>query len=243
MNRKFAVWLLIVLLCGVGTSQSKDFWQTKDYRQWNEKECKKLLEDSPWAQDYTFTRTLIEPLQRATGERAGESKPQMSYLAQFRSALPIRQALIRRQQIDNKYDQMAPEQKQEFDQRAAKLLNANFAEVIAIHVKYGSNVAIYDREMANYWHAQTTETLKNSAFLIGPKGQKIPPQRFNVTTGAGREFTLYFSRAYEGRPLVGPQDKTIKLEFIHPRISDQSESRVLLEFKADKMIINNAAVY
>src|SRR5215471_17994676 len=86
----------------VAAAQSKDFWQTKDYRQWNEKECKKLLEDSPWAQDYTFTRTLIEPLQRATGERAGESKPQMSYLAQFRSALPVRQALIRLQQINNK---------------------------------------------------------------------------------------------------------------------------------------------
>jgi hypothetical protein len=48
---------------------------------------------------------------------------------------------------------------------------------------------------------------------------------------------------YEGRPLVRPQDKTIKLEFMHPRVSDQGESRVLLEFKADKMIINNAAVY
>lgn len=138
---------------------------------------------------------------------------------------------------------MAPEQKQEFDQRAVKLLNADFAEVIAIHVKYGSNVAIYDREMANRWQAQTTEKLKNSAFLIGPQGRKIPPQRFNVTTGAGREFTLYFQRTYEGRPLVGPQDKTIRLEFMHPRIGDQSESRVLLEFKADKMIINNAIIY
>jgi hypothetical protein len=36
MNRKFAVWLLIALLCGVGAAQSKDFLQTKDYRQWNE---------------------------------------------------------------------------------------------------------------------------------------------------------------------------------------------------------------
>jgi len=243
MNKKFLDWLLIALLCVPAAAQSKDFWQTKDYRQWNEKECKKLLEDSPWAQDYTFTRTMIEPLQRATGERAGESNPQMSYLAQFRSALPIRQALIRLQQINNKYDQMTPEQKQEFDQRAAKLLNANFAEVIAIHVNYSSNVAIYDREMAAFWQSQTTEKLRNSAFLIGSKGEKIPPQRFNVTAGAGREFTLYFPRAYEGRPLVGPQDKTIKLEFMHPRVSDQGESRVLLEFKADKMIINNAAVY
>ena len=79
--------------------------------------------------------------------------------------------------------------------------------------------------------------------MIGAGGQKVPQQRFNVTTGAGREFTFYFPRKYEGQPLVGTQDKTIKLEFMRPRVSDQGESRVLLEFKADKMIINNAAVY
>jgi len=243
MYKKFTGWLLIALLCGMAAAQSKDFWQSKEYRQWNEKECKKLLEDSPWAQDYTFSRTLIEPLQRATGERAGESKPQMSYLAQFRSALPIRQALIRLQQINNKYDQMPPEQKQEFDQRAAKLLNADFTEVIAVHVKYGSNVAVYDRDMANYWHAQTTETQKNFAFLIGPKGQKIPPQRFTVTTGAGREFTLYFPRSSEGKPLASAQDKTIKLDFMHPRVGDQGEARVLLEFKIERMAINGTISY
>jgi hypothetical protein len=68
---------------------------------------------------------------------------------------------------------MAPEQKQEFDQRAVKLLNADFAEMIAIHVKYGSNVVIYDREMANYWQTQTTEKLKNSAFLIEPGARRF----------------------------------------------------------------------
>jgi hypothetical protein len=234
---------MIVLACGVISAQSKDFWQTKDYREWNEKECKKLLEDSPWAQEYSFTRTLIEPLQRATGERAGENKPQLRYLAQLRSALPIRQALIRMRQIANKYEQMTTEQQREFDQRAATLLTADFTETIAAHLNYGSNVALYDHEMANYWQAQTTEKLKNSTFLIGPKGQKIPPQRFIVGAGAGREFTFYFPRTYEGQPLVGPPDKTIKLEFVHPRIGDQGESRVLLEFKVEKMIFHQTIVY
>jgi hypothetical protein len=116
-------------------------------------------------------------------------------------------------------------------------MNRKFAVWLLITLLCGVGAA----QSKDFW--QMTEKLKNSAFLIGPKGQKVPPQCFNVTTGAGREFTLYFPRAYEGRPLVGPQDKTIKLEFMHPRVSDQGESRVLLEFKADKMIINNAAVY
>ena len=64
-----------------------------------------------------------------------------------------------------------------------------------------------------------------------------------MTTGAGREFTFYFPRIYEGWPIIGPQDKTIKLEFMPPRVSDQGESRVLLEFKVDKMMIKNVVSY
>ena len=233
----------LALLTGLALAQSKDFWQTKDYRQWTEKECRKLLDNSPWAQDHTISSAYIEPLQTQSSDRARERNTQMSYRVQFRSALPVRQALVRWQQLNSKYDQMPPEQKQEFDQRADRLLTASFADLVAIHVSYSSNVAIYDREMANYWQVQTTEKLHNSTFLIGPKGQKIPPQRVTTATGAGREFTLYFPRLVEGQPLVTPQDKTIKLEFNHPRISDQSESRVLLEFKIEKMLMQGAVVY
>jgi len=44
---------------------------------------------------------------------------------------------------------------------------------------------------------------------------------------------------YGKQPLISPQDKTIKLEFMSSRVDDQGESRVLLEFKADKMMIKN----
>ncbi|MFN7944894.1 MAG: hypothetical protein U0Z53_06050 [Blastocatellia bacterium] len=241
--KRIPVALLTVLLTGFVLAQSKEFWQTRDYRQWTEKECRKLLDNSPWAQDHTINSTYIEPLQTQSSDRARERNTQMTYHVQFRSALPVRQALVRLQQLSSKYDQMPPEQKQEFDQRAARLLEANFADIVAVHVSYSSNVAIYDREMANYWQVQTTEKLRNSTFLIGPKGQKIPPQRVTVTTGAGREFTLYFPRLVEGQPLVTPQDKSIKLEFNHPRVSDQNESRVLLEFKIEKMLMQGAVVY
>ena len=186
MKKGIAVYWLIALLCGGAAGQAKDFWLAKDYRQWTEKECRKLLEDSPWSQDYNISRTFVEPLQSASSERGREQRPQMKYQAQFRSALPIRQALVRLQQLNNKYDQMPPDQKQAFDEKAGKLLDANFAEIIAVHVSYVSNVAAYDREMAAFWQTQTTETMKNSAFLIGPKGQKIPP------SSAGRLLTFMF---------------------------------------------------
>ncbi|MGH9938240.1 MAG: hypothetical protein ACREAM_18510, partial [Blastocatellia bacterium] len=48
-----------------------------------------------------------------------------------------------------------------------------------------------------------------------------------------------FPRQINGHPIVGPKDKSLKLEFKHPRTGDQNEQRVLVEFKLDKALINN----
>ncbi|MCG3160437.1 MAG: hypothetical protein JMDDDDMK_01506 [Acidobacteria bacterium] len=251
MSNRLATFSLIALLGVIAAAQSKDFWQTKDYKQWTEKECKKLLDDSPWARDYTLKQVFIETLQSssmpggqpATGERERAPSSRMGYQIQLRSALPIRQAMVRQQMIAEKYDLMAPDKKQEFDERAGKFLSADFNETIMVHVRYSASVQVYDRELAQYWHNQTTETIKNTTSLIASNGQKIQPLRYTASTGAGREFQLVFPRQINGQPLIGPKDKSIKLEFKHPRVGNEGEARVLIEFKADKMTINNVVVY
>ncbi len=261
MNKRFVTLTLMALLGVIAVAQSKDFWQAKDYKQWTEKECKKLLENSPWAQDHTLKQVYIESLQSpsvpvgtlnppslpserpSTAERERAPKTQMIYQVQLRSALPIRQAIVRQQMIAEKYDQAPPEKKQEFDERAGKFLSADFNEIVMVHVSYNASVQSYDRDLARYWHSQTTETLKNTTFLIASNGEKIQPTQYTASTGAGREFQLIFPRQFNGQPVIGPKDKSIKIEFKHPRVGNEGESRVLLEFKADKMMINNVVVY
>lgn len=251
MNKRLTTISLVTLLSVIAAAQSKDFWQTKDYKQWTEKECKKLLENSPWASEYSLKQVFIETLQSpslpggqpAAGERERAPSSRMGYQVQLRSALPIRQAMVRQQMITEKYDQAPPEKKQELDERAVKFLSADFNETVMVHVRYNASVQVYDRELANYWHSQTTETIKNSTFLTAGNGQKIQPTRYTASTGAGREFQLIFQRQINGQPVIGPKDKSIKVEFKHPKVGNEGEARVLLEFKADKMTINNAVVY
>jgi len=261
MPRRIAIFTLMALLGVIAMAQSKDFWQTKDYKQWTEKECKKLLENSPWAQDHTLKQVYIETLQSAsapagtlnpaslpregpsTGERERAPKTQMIYQVQLRSALPVRQAIVRRQMIAEQYDQMSQEKKREFDERAGKFLYADFNETVMVHVSYSASVQSYDRDLARYWHSQTTETLKNTTFLIASNGEKVQLTQYTASTGAGREFQLIFPRQITGGPVLGPKDKSIKIEFKHPRVGNEGEARALLEFKADKMVINNVVVY
>jgi len=186
--------LLLFLLAGnpVGAGE---FWQEKDYRRWSEKECRKLLENSPWATRYILDRVIIEqvfPPQLESTERGREGHPQVEYQVQFRSARPIRQALARLAQINQKYDQMPPEQQQAFDRKAEEFLAASFPDTVILHVGYSSNVQVDDRDLARHWQIQTTEMLKNFVYLIGSEGEKVPLLRYTVAEGGPGSFNWSF---------------------------------------------------
>lgn len=243
MRSKSTLVLLALALGSIAAGQGGEFWQKKPYRQWSEKECRKLLEDSPWAKNYTQTQILIESLQTNGTERAREARPQIDYQAQFRSALPVRQAVVRLLQINSKYDAMPPEQKQAFDQKAEEFLNKRFPDKVVLHVAYSSNVQADDRELARHWRSQTTETLKNQVFLILPGGDTVQLLGYAVTQGAGREFQFEFPRQHKGRPLIRPDDKTLQLEFPHPSIRGQGGARILIAFKVEKMLIEGLPLF
>jgi hypothetical protein len=138
---------------------------------------------------------------------------------------------------------MTPEQRQAFDAQAEEFLSAEFPDTILVYVAYGSNVQFDDRDLARHWQTQTTETLRNFVYLIGPEGQKIPLLRYVVAEGGGRAFQFIFPRQFEGRPLLEPGDKSLKIEFPHPDIRGQGEARIFLEFKVEKMIVNGEVEY
>ena len=247
---------LTILLGSMATAQSGEFWQKKPYRQWSEAECRKMLEESPWAKTHTLGQVYIEPMQSpsspssndpfqvpdpttgpvksSTADRAREQQPRIKYVVQFRSALPVRQAMVRMMQINKNYNQMPSEGKQKFDQNADAFLGKNLSDTVILFVTFSSNVQEFLMELSRYWQAQTTETLRNSVFLITSRGDKIPPVSY---IWAGSEFQLNFPREYNERPVPAPGDKLIRLEFTHPRIRQQREARILLEFNLEKMLL------
>jgi hypothetical protein len=267
LTKKAALVLLALSGMSLAAGQGGEFWSRKKYQEWSEKECRKLLEDSPWSQKHTLSQTLIEPLQRppldrgpatnssspdvripdpnrADGSgRAREARPEIVYQVQLRSAPPIRQAMVRLEQIGAKYDQMQPDQQRAFDQKAGEFLGKAFPDTISLHVSYRSNVQVDDRELAAHWQRQTTDMLRNFVFLIASGGDKVSLLDYRVAQGGGREFQLTFPRKHGDEPLVGSRDKTLQLEFPHPVIRGQKGSRVLISFKVEKMLIDGAAVY
>lgn len=241
--RKLTVPLLIALvLASLAAAQSKGFWDKKDYKQWTDIECRKLLEESPWATNYTISEIFFDRVVTDTTDRERQQNPKVVYKVQIRSAMPIKQGIVRLSQINSKYDQMTEDKRNLFDQNAEKFFAGRDPDSVVIHVTYTASAQLDDRDLTHYWHTQTTESLKNFTYLLGGGGSKVPLLMFRNGAGETHEFQLVFPRTYSGRPVVNPTDKLLGLEFHHPDIRGPGE-RILIQFKVEKMIANGIVIY
>lgn len=212
------------------------FWEKKNYSEWSEAECHKLLRDSPWARVYQQTSVHLVPIGAEAPNTRREPTPQHSYFAQFRTAHPVRQAIVRLRQIQRKYDTLAPESKRAFDEQSSQFLDQKFDDRIVVTVTFQSNVDGTMRDAARIWQSATIEQLRNEVFLNAGKGRKAELMRYSFAgTGGQCEFHFEFARTLNGEPLVNPEEKSINLEFRHPEVSQFPAARVFIEFKLNSM--------
>lgn len=262
LRSKFAGIMAVLLLAAL-TAQAEDFWLKKDWKQWSKDECTKILQDSPWSRKWAKSQMGSSQMPGVSGANAegaaGEKTPEMHYNIELQSSLPVREAVIRMSQINEKYDKMTDAQKKDFDAKAASLLNRNYDDVIWIHVTFGSNLQAFERDMATYWKTIPPEAPPVDMYLITDRGDRVPPIRFNSSQSGAYSFDLIFPRMKNREPIVHDGDKTLNLQFTHPAIGNQTqinttnptnpsmdvfgEERVLIQFKLDKMVINGKASY
>ena len=229
----FQLFIISLLLIAVPVVLGADFWEKKDYKEWKDRDCVKMLTNSPWAKAYNISQGSDE------SSTLDGSLPYIRYTARFNSALPVRQATIRMQQIASKYDDLPAEQKQQFDQSANKYLAARFNDVVVVQVEYTTNLRNHQIPLINYWQQKTTEHLKNDFYLYGSKDVKVQLLEYVPPQGNSATFQLIFPRQYEGKPLVTPEDKTLKLEFL----AYPNDEQILLDFKVKDMILDGQVVY
>jgi hypothetical protein len=71
-----------------------EFWDTKPFTTWSDAELQQLLTDSPWARRITVGAPGAPA---ASGRGAAEAAAPIQALISWRSALPMKQALVRSQ--------------------------------------------------------------------------------------------------------------------------------------------------
>lgn len=243
MRTKTACALLIGIFLAANNASAQGFWAKKPWQKWSADECKKMLTDSPWAQTWTNTQIVNTPIGQRSNATGRNEDPILYYFVQLRSALPVRQAVGRSAQIENKYDKATDAQKKAIDDSVNGYLARNYDDDIVVHMDYNSNVEVYERDLRHYWQAFAPGVVPENTYLINSRGQKIVPRAMEVATGAQTAVEFIFPRRVKGQILIQPGDKSFSFQFDSPAIDTLPAQTAFVEFKTNKMMFDGQLSY
>ncbi len=190
-----------------GAAKKKDPpWVAKDWTQWNEDDCDAVLGGSPWGQDSSYPGY------------ASTTGPKISTVlqgkVQLRSALPIRQALLRKQQLLNFYSRMKPDKKLAFDQAHAHDLDPSDKVLVYIENTSSSTLPPAGSVSPMYQAPASPATQVALRVSDGPLIQPIETAALKIKGDAayGNETEYSFPRTVSGKPLLTPSDSTLVVE-------------------------------
>jgi hypothetical protein len=220
-----AVLLSASLVFAQNTTNQK---QEKPWQEWTQKEAEKILSNSPWSQTQTDTDTsemFFSPTNdpRTTGRGtnpegrlAGGANNQavnVKFIVRFFSARPVRRALVRMIELQQKPDAARSE-------RLHAFANVTSTESIILTVTYETTDQRYGQAVMQAMNGAITSTLKNQTYLERNGKRQflheyIPPGK----DGFGARFI--FLRHQDEKPFLDskPGDVRFIAQFLRgPRI-------------------------
>lgn len=238
--------MIVALLSPIMAFAATSWKNTAPYRDWSLDEAVKVLNDSPWAKQQTFTQVI-----RGVGSGiSGEKEIYNTFYVRFLSARPIREAYARVQQIQHGFDAMSPKEQRQFEKVQSTNLDIDFSEYIVLTVTFRSNDPNEESRVRRFFQSETFETLKTKAFLSTPACPQVEiiayfPQK---EESVGAKFV--FPREYDGLPVITEECSSVSLELLDIPGTDsgssdsrsRSESRFRTTFKVESMIVGGQII-
>jgi hypothetical protein len=196
----------------------------KPFQQWSKAEVTRLLNDSAWARTQEVrvrsrrqvrsvagqTESLSTPDRHAALGGAEEAKD-FKFTIRLRSALPIRQAIVRLVQLDKKYDQMSAADKKALDKQTGELLECvECRDNYIVSVGFGSTNSAGVDLIYDWFRGQTIESLKGYIYLANDHGERRDLSGFIPPRVQGDEAFFFFKRrGRQGEVLINETAKQL----------------------------------
>ena len=229
-TRKY-LFLIAVMIAVATTSgpwaRAQTPGQERSYQQWTMAEVSKLLSDSPWAS--TQDKGV------ALGFNLNTTPPAEAVTLRLRSALHIRQALLRLRQIKAGYDKMSDSGKVSFDKKNQPLLDCPAcADNYVVSLGPGSG----RRGVPTSLELMTLAEAKLNIQIGNERGERRELVHFVPPKVQGDEAVFFFARTNEkGEPLVDQNTKKVIVTFA-PKIFSSPVTITKFEFDVSKMTSN-----
>lgn len=189
--KSLIAFLIVLAACDVCFSQAK--WESVPVDKWETKHVENILNDSAWVK--------TEKVQHSTGN-ASDGK--MTARVRLRSALPIRLALLRKQQLEKGYDKMSEQEKGEFDKKNSALLGCPACRDYYV-ITIISKDSLLDKDFV--------DKNKKLIYLENDRGERRELVNFLPQSGLDQsEQIFFFQRKDEkGELLLAPENKSFTL--------------------------------
>jgi hypothetical protein len=177
----------------------------------------------------------------AGGTTPGVDVPEFSFTARLFSAQPIREAYVRMLQIMNHYDAMPADKQHAFDQKANGYLHVDVSQKVVVTLYYHTNDANALRDMEQWFNTQTTETLKQNAYLFSPiAGQLELLKYFPPNQGGGLGAQFIFPRIFKGEPILQPGAGKMRFQLSY---QPQINQTMYIDFDPKEMMYKDQLSY
>jgi hypothetical protein len=236
MRRLVSTFLLLVAPALLCANLAAQVWLQKQPEDWSQRDCERLLRDSPWA------RQLVAALDLAEVSLFRGSRPRITYVVQLWSARPVRLALARNARFDVRYLAMSPAEREQMDADARGFVEQSYSDAVVIEVIYGADRVATDKDLRFFWGNQSLDSVKPHAALLTPRG-RVELKAFTPKVGGRDEMQLTFPRSVAGRPILEPGDDAFSLELDVPRFSNAPAHRLSVRFDARKLLFEGKLEY
>ncbi len=221
--------------------------EMKPWTEWSMKETTKILNDSAWGQTQLETKEAdggTSAITNTTGsarsmtpkdaskDTPGAITSYIKYFIRFLSARPIRQAVVRKLQL---------EQPSIFEKQAEQLKSfteISSADYIVIAVVAEAKDPSMGGAALQAFKTANIDSLKEVTYLERKDGQRVPLLDFKppIADGLGAKFV--FPRTLKNQPFIGAEDGQV-------RFVSQLSKAVKLDarFKVAEMVYNGKLEY
>ena len=258
MKFKKSILISLVWLSCLTITISAQKVLEKPFQKWSKDEAIKILSDSSWARTYQSTEGSSEAAAQQIGREqnqtanSGGSNPRSvardlgppPVVIRLHSALPIRQALIRMQQLSAGYDKMDEKKKADFDAQTKAFLSCaicqNYYVVTITQFPDSSGQGVEE----GIFERMTLKDMKGNVWLVNEKGEQRELVQFTPPKGRGDSAVFFFARKDDsGNSFLTPQNKDFKFVFKNEFLSNKNPYSGLVprnfEFKVSKMMVGD----
>jgi hypothetical protein len=245
MSCRHLTSFLAVSMLAVMAVSANDFWVSKDWKQWSKDDCEKLLSDSPWAHIWRKGDGVgVDPTRAGLGYAAGD---QFVFAVQLRSALPIRQAIVRQLQLQQKYDKMNDTQRSDFDKQADQILTRSYDNSILVHVDFYKGILgpVLLGDLRRY----PNELQTMDVTLVTSDKSRIKASRVDLSKTQA-SFDAVFPRTSDAGPVLKEGQGHFWIQFVRPAVlgigldaKTFPGGPVEIEFDPAKMVLGGKFLY